>query len=116
MAGHRDSRTRIYATLPSALKAPPHASPGQRPGFWERPITVRPERAQGSPLRPFRAEEVPQTRSRGVAPGWHAPRPWRVNVAEFSNRENCHEEIPELGSSSFRLFRIVWNQFIRKAT
>ncbi|SRR5712691_12944197 len=49
MAGHRDSRTRIYATLPSALKAPPHASPGQRPGFWERPITVRPERAQGSP-------------------------------------------------------------------
>jgi hypothetical protein len=50
-------------------------------------------------LRPCRAEEVSRTRSRGVAPGWHAPRPWRVNVAEFSIGENCYGPIYEMGSN-----------------
>ena len=40
-----------------------------------------------------------RTRPRGVAPGWHAPRPWRVNVAEFSIGENCYGPIYEIGSS-----------------
>src|SRR5467141_3642111 len=51
-------------------------------------------------VRPCRAEEVPRTRSRGVAPGWHAPRPWRVNLAEFSIGENCYGPIYETGSST----------------
>src|SRR6266850_8042550 len=51
-------------------------------------------------LRPFRAEEVPRTRSRGDAPGWHAPRRWRVNVAEFSIGETCYGPIYETGSST----------------
>ena len=40
-----------------------------------------------------------RTRPRGVAPGWHAPRRWRVNVAEFSIGENCYGPIHETGSS-----------------
>jgi hypothetical protein len=32
-----------------ALKAPTHASPGQRPGYRNPSIVVRPERAQGRP-------------------------------------------------------------------
>src|SRR5438309_11672074 len=46
MANHQDSSIRVYATLVSALKAPPHGSPGQRPGFRNR--SVRPARAQES--------------------------------------------------------------------
>src|SRR5882762_9359285 len=49
-------------------------------------------------LRPCRADEVPRTRSRGVAPGWHAPRRWRVNVAEFSLGETCDGPNYEIGS------------------
>jgi soluble lytic murein transglycosylase-like protein len=52
-----------------------------------------------NPLRPFRAEQVPRTRSRGVAPGWHAPRRWRLNVAEFSIGENCYGPIYETGAT-----------------
>src|SRR6267142_5325096 len=51
-----------------------------------------------NPLRPFRAEEVPRTRPRGVAPGWNAPRPWRVNAGEFSIGENCYGPIYEIGA------------------
>ena len=47
----------------------------------------------GGILRPCRAEEALRTRSRGDAPGWNAPRPWRVNVAEFSIGENCYGPI-----------------------
>src|SRR6267378_7831148 len=93
MANHQNSSIRVYATLIPALKAPPHGSPGQRPGFLNR--SVRPARAQES-LRPFRAEEIPRIRSRGVAPGWHAPRRWRVIVAEFSSGETCYEAIYEI--------------------
>src|SRR6266550_8156397 len=46
MANHQNSSIRVYATLVSALKAPPHGSPGQRPGFRIR--SVRPARAQES--------------------------------------------------------------------
>src|SRR5882762_10378196 len=49
-------------------------------------------------LRPCRAEEVSRTRSRGVAPGWHAPRRWRVIVAEFSSGETCYEAIYEIAA------------------
>ena len=51
-----------------------------------------------NPHRPCRAEDVSRTRSRGVAPGWHAPRPWRVNAAEFSIGETCCGPIYEIGS------------------
>src|SRR6266576_212106 len=37
---------RVCTTLVAALKAPPHGSPGQRPGFRNR--SVRPVRAQES--------------------------------------------------------------------
>src|SRR6267378_1095007 len=50
-------------------------------------------------LRPGRAEQVPRTRSRVVAPGWHAPRPWGVNVAEFAIGESRHGPVDERGSS-----------------
>ena len=42
-----------------------------------------------------------RTRPRGVAPGWHAPRPWRVIVAEFSCGENCYEAMYEIGPTDF---------------
>src|SRR6266403_619519 len=57
-----------------------------------------PCKGAGITLRPCRAEEVPRTRSRGVAPGWNAPRPWRVNAAEFSIGENCYGPIYEIGA------------------
>src|SRR5882762_2757956 len=46
MANHQNSSIRVYATLVPALTAPPHGSPGQRPGFRNR--LVRPEGAQES--------------------------------------------------------------------
>jgi hypothetical protein len=46
MANHQDLCVRICTTLIPALKAPPHASPGQRPGFRNR--SVRPARAEES--------------------------------------------------------------------
>src|SRR5467141_358295 len=51
-------------------------------------------------LRPCRAEEALRTRSRADALGWNAPRPWRVNLAEFSIGENCYGPIYETGSST----------------
>src|ERR1700704_2156073 len=96
MANHQNSWIRVYTILIPALKAPPHGSPGQRPGFLNR--SVRLARAQES-LRPFRVEEIPRTRSRGVAPGWHAPRRWRVIVAEFSSGGNFYEAIYGIASS-----------------
>jgi len=59
--------------LLSALKAPPHSSPGQRPGFRNQPIAVRPERAQESRFRPFRADDDLWT-----------PHPGRCLVLAFS--------------------------------
>jgi len=35
----------------------------------------------------------------GVVPGWHAPGPWRVNVAEFAIGESRHGPVYERGSS-----------------
>ena len=35
--------------------------------------------------------------TRGVAPGWHAPRRWRVNATEFSIGETCYGLIYEIG-------------------
>src|SRR6267378_3651013 len=35
-------------------------------------------------------------RPRGVAPGWHPPRRWRVIVAAFSTGENCYKAIYEI--------------------
>src|SRR6267142_3020433 len=58
-----------------------------------------PCKGAGITLRLCRAEEVPRTRSRGVAPGWHAPRRWRVNLAEFSIGETRHGPVYERGSS-----------------
>src|SRR6266404_4572353 len=46
MANHQNSSIRVYPILVPALKAPPHVSPGQRPGF--RNQSVRPARAQES--------------------------------------------------------------------
>src|SRR6266403_3459459 len=46
MANHQNSSIRVYTSLVSALKAPSHGSPGQRPGFRDR--SVRPARAQES--------------------------------------------------------------------
>src|SRR6266404_3038906 len=46
MANLQNSSIRVYATLVPALKAPPHGSPGQRPGFRDR--SVRPARAEDS--------------------------------------------------------------------
>ena len=34
----------------------------------------------------------------GRCPGWHAPRRWRVIVAEFSSGENCNEAIYEIAA------------------
>jgi len=48
---------------------------------------------------PLQGGKCTRTHARGVAPGWHAPRPWRVNVAEFSIGENCHGPIYEMGSN-----------------
>src|SRR4030081_3418246 len=45
-ANHQNSCIQVYTTLVPALKAPPHVSPGQRPGFRNR--SVRPARAQES--------------------------------------------------------------------
>src|SRR6266481_8666136 len=49
---------------------------------------------------PVQGGTCTRTRSRGVAPGWNAPRPWRVNLAEFSIGENCYGPICETGSST----------------
>jgi hypothetical protein len=51
-----------------------------------------------NPVRPCRAEEVSRTRSRGVAPGWHAPRRWRVIGADLSSGETNYEAIYEVAS------------------
>src|SRR5467141_4141753 len=51
-------------------------------------------------LRPCRGEEALRTRSRADAPGWNAPRPWRVNLAEFSIGENYYGPIYGTGSST----------------
>src|SRR5260370_9447458 len=116
MAGHRDSRIRIYATLPSALKAPPHVSPGQRPGFWERPITVRPERAQGSP-----SALSGRKRYLGHVPG-ASPRAGMLRALGASTPLSSRtEKTATKRYMSWALvapdfFRIVWNQFIRKPT
>src|SRR6266404_3045011 len=49
---------------------------------------------------PLQGGTCTRTRSRGAAPGWHAPRTWRVNVAEFSIGETCYGPIYETGSST----------------
>src|SRR5579863_4408532 len=60
-----------------ALKAPAKTSPGQRPGFRNPSIAVRPEGAQGLPP-PFQGGRYSLGHdSRGAAPGWHPPRRWR---------------------------------------
>lgn len=51
-----------------ALKAPAHASPGQRPGFRDQSNVARPERAQ-EPLRPVRANDNAKARYPGRCPG-----------------------------------------------
>src|SRR3979490_2268128 len=96
MADLQNSRFRVYASLVSALKAPAHVSPGQRPGWVGTDRCAL--QGRRNPLRPCRAEEASRTRSRGVAPGWHAPRPWRVNAAEFSIGETCYGPNYEKGS------------------
>jgi hypothetical protein len=48
---------------------------------------------------PFQGETSARTRPRGVAPDWHAPRRWRVILAEFSSAENRYEPINEIASS-----------------
>src|SRR5467141_3460110 len=65
---------------------------------WVSESIGAPCKGAGITLRPCRAEEVPRTRPRGVAPGWHAPRRWRVNAAEFSIGENCYGPIYEIGA------------------
>jgi hypothetical protein len=65
-------------------------------------IDRRALKGRRNPLRPFRAEDVLGIRPRGVAPGWHAPRRWRVNRAEFSIGENCYKAICE-----FRKFELL---------
>ena len=115
MAGHRDSRIRIYATLPSALKAPPHASPGQRPGFWERPITVRPERAQGSPSalsgRKRYLRHVP-----GASPRAGMLRALGASTSLSSRTEKtATKRYMSWALVAPDFFRTVWNQFMPKA-
>ena len=51
---------------------------------------------------PFQGGTCTRTRPRGVAPGWHAPRRWRVIVAELSSGENCYEAIYEITSRKGR--------------
>src|SRR4030088_2776823 len=68
----------------SAAACKPRATP------WLSESTGAPSKGAGL-LRPCRAEEVSRTRSRGVAPGWHAPGRWRVIVAKLSIGENCHQ-------------------------
>src|SRR5882762_4029129 len=104
MANHQNSSIRVYAALVPALKAPAHVSPGQRPG-WSESIGA-PCKGAGI-LRPCRAEELSRARSRGVAPGWHAPRRWRVNLAEFSIDENCYGPIYQTGSSDRWISRFI---------
>jgi len=43
-----------------------------------------------------------RTRPRGVAPGWHAPRRWRVVVAAFSREEKFYEAIYEIAFTEVR--------------
>jgi len=50
----------------------------------------------GSIGAPLQGGTCTRTRSRGVAPGCHAPRRWRVIVAELSSGENCYEAIYEI--------------------
>jgi hypothetical protein len=52
-----------------ALKAPAHASPGQRPGFPSLSIAVRPEGAQCPPSAPSGRKIGCAHEARGVAPG-----------------------------------------------
>jgi hypothetical protein len=52
-----------------ALKAPAHASPGQRPGFRNPTIAARPEGAQDSPPPLQGGLDYLGHDTRGVAPG-----------------------------------------------
>src|SRR3979490_1975810 len=49
---------------------------------------------------PLQGGTCPRARPRGVAPGWHAPRRWRVIVAELSSVENWYEAVDEIASAS----------------
>src|SRR6267143_4313963 len=75
----------------SAAALQPRASP------WVSE-SIGPPCKGGGFLRPCRAEEVPRTHPWGVAPGWHAPRRWRVIVAEFLSGETCCEAIYEIAA------------------
>src|SRR5229473_1104377 len=47
---------------------------------------------------PLQGGTSARTGPRGVAPGWHAPRRWRVLVAEFSSGEDWYEAIYKIAS------------------
>src|SRR5882672_9572695 len=98
MANHQDSRIRVCTTLIPALKAPPHARPGQHPGFGIDRCALQGRRNPP----PLQGGTWTRTRPRGVAPGWHAPRRWRVIVAAFSNGENFYEGIYVMASTDFK--------------
>lgn len=63
MSDHHDLWIQIRVPGIAALQAPPDSSTGQRPGFPNRKITVRPERARG-PRRRFGV-----ARALGTVPG-----------------------------------------------
>jgi hypothetical protein len=73
-----------------ALKAPQHASPGQRPGLPVPPNVARPERAWESPSALSGRMTLCVRDSRGVAPGWHAPRRWRGTLDYPSENRTAH--------------------------
>ena len=58
-----------------------HVSPGQRPGFRNLSIAVRPEGAQGPPSALSGRKLICGLDTRGVAPGWLPPRRWREMLA-----------------------------------
>ena len=91
-------------TQPPALKALCSASPGQRPGYRNECIVARPERARG-PSAPSGRTAMLVHGSRGVAPGCHASRRWRDNVALLSSGENLYNAIYKMTvtTRSFRL-------------
>jgi hypothetical protein len=84
-----------------ALKEPAHASPGQRPGFQNPLIAVRPEGAQVPP--PFQGGRYYFGRdTRGVAPGLASFVPLARQAWPCFEEEESAIGIYEIGSNGFR--------------
>jgi hypothetical protein len=89
VAAHEFVRAQFDCGAESADVCQPRATP------WGSELVGGALNGQRIPP-PFQGGTYTRTRPRGVAPGMHATRRWRVIAAEFSNGESYYDELDKL--------------------